>query len=501
VLASRPPAECDEATLALQAHIDDAIVVRHAGREFPNVFDAIDGTPLRQIIVTADGSLRCAVCTDLAPWDSHERRLDSQKTHCGCYNRQSGHSGHTLAHLDRLLALTAAASAVVSLPAAASTAAVAESDSENDEPVVESDGEGDLDWVDQGPAKKPRGAPPKKVVKGPGPTTSKGFGGTEAVRAWRSTLTPDAWDALASAAGLTCNNVPARGWNRELKMRKASATSKCDISFHPPGQLVSSEILRSMPEVSRYLAANVTPLFEAPHLDDFSLARGGNLALFSSPLGGYYKRLRSRVTELLRPAAAPALPPSASARPPAAPALPPPQPQNARPPPKPLAKPRAAPVPAAENTRAARGGHPNAMACEVRRVGGSWRRYACQKDASDKFPGLTQAQISALVNESRDGRLRIGLSSAIRDIYEARDYVGDDFETEDEQQQETPAAPAPAPTPTACRRRPLRLRRPRRNRASRRGPRRRRRRSPPRPVRRLRPAARPAALRAWAGSN
>ena len=76
-------------------------------------------------------------------------------------------------------------------------------------------------------------------------------------------------------------------------------------------------------QVSRYLAANVTPRFEAPPLDDFSFARGDDdPAMFPSPPEGYYARLRSRVQELLRPASA-ALPPAAPAPPPSAMALPP----------------------------------------------------------------------------------------------------------------------------------------------------------------------------------
>ena len=342
------------------------------------------------------------------------------------------------------------------------TAAVAESDLES-EPVVESDSEDDFDWGDQDPAKKPRGAPkgraPASAPKGRedvnfGSTFYKSLGGAEAVRAWRSTLTPDAWDALAGADGLTRNNVPARGWHRELKMRKASV-NKCDIFFHPPGQLVGTEHLRSMPDVSRYLAANATPLFEAPQLDDFSLARDGNPALFPSAPEGYYKRLRSRVAELLRPAAAPALPPSASARPPAAPALilaapalPPPQPQNVRPRPDLAAKPRAAPVPASKKLHAApkpeAAPHHSSKGCEVRRVGGSWRRFASQSDAVRKIPALTQPEINGLVNESRDGRLRSN-ADPVRGTYEARDYVGDNFEAED-----APAAPTPAPTPASA---------------------------------------------------
>jgi len=92
-------------------------------------------------------------------------------------------------------------------------------------------------------------------------------------------------------------------------------------------------------------------------------------------------------------------------------------------------KPRAAPWPEAADAlakaKAARGG--KGACCEVRRVGGSWQRFASQSAAAGKFPGLTSIQISALVNESRDGKLRVR-SEAVRGTYEARDYAGDDFE-------------------------------------------------------------------------
>ena len=60
-----------------------------------------------------------------------------------------------------------------------------------------------------------------------------------------------------------------------------------------------------------------------------------------------------------------------------------------------------------------------------------------------QFPGLTQPQVSALVNESRDGKLRVR-SEVVRGTYEARDYVGDDFEAEDEQPEEAPASASTA---------------------------------------------------------
>ena len=205
-------------------------------------------------------------------------------------------------------------------------------------------------WGDPGvvvPAKKPRGAPkpraPPGQIEGDGPKTFLALGGAETVRSWRSTLTPDAWDALATADGLTRNNVPARGWHRGLKLRKASGR-KCDVFFHPPGQLVSREALRSKPEISRYLATNATPLFEAPQLEDFSFALDDNLALFPTPPKGYYTRLRSQVAGLLRPASA-VLPAAALALLPAAPALP------LAPPPTPYSAPVAAPSPAAQRVK------------------------------------------------------------------------------------------------------------------------------------------------------
>ncbi len=80
--------------------------------------------------------------------------------------------------------------------------------------------------------------------------------------------------------------------------------------------------------------------------------------------------------------------------------------------------------------------------CEVRRVGdASWRRFASQKDAGDKFPGIGRNEICALVGESRDGQLRQA-ANGVRGIYEARDYDGDDFE-----EPEAPPSPPPAVAP------------------------------------------------------
>ena len=62
-----------------------------------------------------------------------------------------------------------------------------------------------------------RSTPATKRDAPTGPATWLSGEGADAVRAWRSTLTPDAWDALAAADGLTLNNVPARGWHREVK--------------------------------------------------------------------------------------------------------------------------------------------------------------------------------------------------------------------------------------------------------------------------------------------
>ena len=62
-----------------------------------------------------------------------------------------------------------------------------------------------------------RSTPATKRDAPTGPATWLSGEGADAVRAWRSTLAPDAWDALAAADGLTLNNVPARGWHREVK--------------------------------------------------------------------------------------------------------------------------------------------------------------------------------------------------------------------------------------------------------------------------------------------
>ena len=62
-----------------------------------------------------------------------------------------------------------------------------------------------------------RSTPATKRDAPTGPATWLSTEGADAVRSWRSTLAPDAWDALAAADGLTLNNVPARGWHREVK--------------------------------------------------------------------------------------------------------------------------------------------------------------------------------------------------------------------------------------------------------------------------------------------
>ena len=62
-----------------------------------------------------------------------------------------------------------------------------------------------------------RSTPATKRDAPTGPTTWLSTEGADAVRSWRSTLAPDAWDALAAADGLTLNNVPARGWHREVR--------------------------------------------------------------------------------------------------------------------------------------------------------------------------------------------------------------------------------------------------------------------------------------------
>ena len=62
-----------------------------------------------------------------------------------------------------------------------------------------------------------RSTPATKRDAPTGPATWLSTEGADAARSWRSTLAPDAWDALAAADGLTLNNVPARGWHREVK--------------------------------------------------------------------------------------------------------------------------------------------------------------------------------------------------------------------------------------------------------------------------------------------
>ena len=76
-------------------------------------------------------------------------------------------------------------------------------------PAVESDGEDDPVWAAEGPSKKPHA--PKSGARW------LATDGADAVRAWLTTLTPDAWDVLAADDGLTRNNVPARGWHREVR--------------------------------------------------------------------------------------------------------------------------------------------------------------------------------------------------------------------------------------------------------------------------------------------
>ena len=106
-LASQPAT--DPASQALQAQIDKTIVAKVAGREIPNVFAAACGTQLRQVVVTA-GGMRCAICAlAYSPYVGYVgdkgTKFAAEKSHCGHWN-SSNRNERTLAHLDRLLALT-----------------------------------------------------------------------------------------------------------------------------------------------------------------------------------------------------------------------------------------------------------------------------------------------------------------------------------------------------------------------------------------------------------
>ena len=94
-----------------------------AGREIPNVFAAC-GTQLRQVVVTAPGGMRCAICAlAYSPYVGYVgdkgTKFQAQKAHCGHWN-SSNRNERTLAHLD-LLAL-ASSSPVDSLKALAPVA-------------------------------------------------------------------------------------------------------------------------------------------------------------------------------------------------------------------------------------------------------------------------------------------------------------------------------------------------------------------------------------------
>ena len=89
------------------------------------------------------------------------------KKHSGHYSDQSGAATQT--HLARLCVLAGSTPAVVSLP----------------KPAV--------------------GSPPVAGSK-----TLHALGGAEAVRTWRSTLTPDAWDALAADDGRGVSSSTSR---------------------------------------------------------------------------------------------------------------------------------------------------------------------------------------------------------------------------------------------------------------------------------------------------
>jgi len=97
---------------------------------------------------------------------------------------------------------------------------------------------------------------------------------------------------------------------------------------------------------------------------------------------------------------------------------------------------------------AAKRPHAATKGCEVRRVGGAWRQFVSQTDAGGQFPGLTSTQISALVNENRDGKPRQP-ANAVRDTYEARDYVPAPTSAATDVVANEPAAKKPAKRPAS----------------------------------------------------
>ena len=117
----KPPTE--EEVAVVQALIDRTILVRHKGREFPNVFKTADGTQRQQIVATRDG-YRCAICGDQnripTSWPTkgsqlparHESNfLDAAKWHTGHIESILGRP-----HRQRLLALTASSPAPAAAP-------------------------------------------------------------------------------------------------------------------------------------------------------------------------------------------------------------------------------------------------------------------------------------------------------------------------------------------------------------------------------------------------
>ena len=79
---------------------------------------------------------------------------------------------------------------------------------------------------------------------------------------------------------------------------RRAAVAKVTVVFHYPGQLGPTQVLRSGADVSRYLATNATPRFEAPPLDAFVFENSVEGA-FPRPPPGYYSRLSVKVVEQL----------------------------------------------------------------------------------------------------------------------------------------------------------------------------------------------------------
>ena len=108
--------------------------------------------------------------------------------------------------------------------------------------------------------------------------------------------------ALAQAGSAYRTTADRDADGDEAARRAGKRATKAVVCFHHPGQLKASVALRSRSAVERYLAADATPLFEAPALDAFSFETdvAGD---FPSPPSGYYSRLSAKVVAKLRPAA------------------------------------------------------------------------------------------------------------------------------------------------------------------------------------------------------